>query len=89
MLSLAKDLQTSKYTLEEFGEVALRILNYLPNVLSDFKDKNQYRLYSSEIAGTKKHARPINQKLFVSDLNEFKDNYNIVKSIFNKIRCTY
>jgi len=53
MISLDKDLQKPKYNLEDFGKITNRILGYLPNVLSGYHDKNGYRIYSSEIAGTK------------------------------------
>ena len=54
MISLDKDLQKPKNSLEDFGNITKRILSYLPNILSDYQDKNNYRIYSSEIAGTKK-----------------------------------
>lgn len=60
MLSLVQDLQQKKNTIQEFEKIAVRVLEYLPNVLSEFKEKNGYRIHSSVIAGTTKYLRPIN-----------------------------
>ena len=63
MVPLDKDLQNRKKSLKEFKDITIRVLDYLPNVLSTFNDKNDYRIYSSVIAGTTRYIRPINQKL--------------------------
>lgn len=52
MLTLANDLQRSKTSIHAFGEIAHRVLHYLPDVLSNYFDKGNYRIYSSNIAGT-------------------------------------
>ena len=57
MIPLDKDLQTLKHDLEEFGNITKRVLLYLPNVLSSFNEKNNYRIYSSVIAGTVKYIK--------------------------------
>ena len=51
MIPLDKDLQTVKKTIDEFGDITLRVLNYLPNVLSRFEEKNEYRIFTSELCG--------------------------------------
>lgn len=43
MLPLDKDLQKKKTSLKEFSEIALRVLNYLPNVLSTVEEKGDYK----------------------------------------------
>lgn len=86
MKSLDKDLQTPKISLTEFGEITKRVLQYLPNVLSRSSEKNNYIIYSSDIAGTIKYLRPINKKLFVNDIDEFDTNFKHLQVIFNKIR---
>lgn len=88
MISLDKDLQEKKETIKEFGEIAKRVLHYLPNVLSEFKEKNNYRIYSSQIAGTTKYVRPINQNLFISKPvmfeNKFAEFIQIIEKLKNK-----
>lgn len=67
MLPLNKDLQLKIATIKEFGEVAIRILNYLPNILSAFEEKGNYIIYSSVIA-VLKNVRPINKTFFIMTL---------------------
>ncbi len=86
MIPLDKDLQTVKHDLEDFGNITKRILQYLPNVLSHFEEKNDYRIYSSEIAGTVKYIRPINKTLFIETENGFSDKFDELKIIFGKIK---
>lgn len=42
MQPLAKDLQKPKKTLKEFRDIAVRILKYLPSVISEKKEKGDY-----------------------------------------------
>lgn len=86
MLSLDKDLQAQKQNIKQFGEITLRVLNYLPNVLSKAEHKNNYTIYSSEIAGTKKFLRPINNNLFIKKPDDFENSFEQLKNIFNKIK---
>ncbi len=88
MTSLDKDLQEVKRNITEFGKITKRILQYLPNVLSNSNEKNDYIIFSSEIAGTTKFIRPINKNLFINDLNEFDANFNQLQEIFNKIKTS-
>jgi len=86
MIPLDKDLQTLKHDLEEFGNITKRVLLYLPNVLSSFNEKNNYRIYSSVIAGTVKYIRPINKTLFIETENGFSEKLDELKIIFGKIK---
>lgn len=86
MFALDKDLQKPKTNIDEFGEIALRVLGYLPNVLSGFEDKGEYRIYYSDIAGTKKFIRPINMRLFYADQESFKAAFNSLKHVFSRMR---
>lgn len=85
MIPLDKDLQKAKNSLAEFEDVTLRILNYLPNVLSGFEEKNGYRIYISEIAGTRKFIRPINQSLFIANPDDFSNASIQLRVVFDKI----
>lgn len=87
MISLDKDLQKPKVSFESFGIITSRILRYLPNILSGFQDKNNYRIYSSEIAGTKKYIRPLNRTLFIEKETEFLEKFDELKKIFQNIEA--
>lgn len=86
MLSLDKDLQLQKSNLQDFENITLRVLEYLPNVVSDFKIKSGYKIHSSLIAGTTKYIRPINQRLFIYSPNEFKSKFMIFKKLIDKLK---
>jgi hypothetical protein len=86
IIPLDQDLQTQKQNIDQFGAISIRILRYLPNVLSKSEVKNDYTIFSSEIAGTKKFLRPINNTLFINSPDIFKTNFETLKTIFNKIR---
>jgi len=86
MISLDKDLQRVKNSLNEFRKITERVLQYLPNVLSNVEEKNGYVIYSSEIAGTTKYIRPINKNLFLSDIDDFRMNFEKLKIIFKNIK---
>jgi len=86
MVPLDKDLQKVKHNLGEFGEITERVIQYLPNVLSNSEVKNDYLIFSSEIADTTRYVRPINKSLFLSDLYDFRINFDNLKSIFKNIR---
>lgn len=86
MIPLDKDLQDPKGSLIEFAEITRRVLQYLPNVLSSSEEKNNYVIYSSQIAGTTKYIRPINKKLFLSNSDDFNSNFQALQVIFTKIK---
>jgi len=86
MTPLAKDLQTVKHDLVTFGDITKKILSYLPNVISDSKIKHDYVIYSSQIAGTTKFIRPINQTLFIGNTDEFDANFKNLQLIFKKLK---
>ncbi len=86
MIPLPTDLETPKLHLADFGTLCKRILDYLPNIISDSATKNDYRILSSVIAGTKKYARPINTSLFVSSSAEFTKQFETFIEILNKLK---
>ncbi|MBS1532411.1 MAG: hypothetical protein JSU01_19065 [Bacteroidetes bacterium] len=86
MLPLDKDLQQKKISLSEFESIVIKVLNYLPNILSGFEEKGQYKLYFSTIASTKKFVRPINKRLFIMDVVEFSRSFSELQLILEKIR---
>ena len=86
MISLPEDLQLPKNDIDEFGTITKRVLQYLPNVLSGYEDKNGYRLYTSRIAENVKYTRPINIRLFIYEESRFQKEFNRLKIIFKKIK---
>jgi hypothetical protein len=86
MASLDKDLQQKKETIAEFGELTDRVLRHLPNVLSGYETKSQYRIYISTIAGTSKFLRPINENLFLFKPVDFDRDFKIFNSILKRIK---
>lgn len=86
MISLDKDLQLSKKNFADFLQITLRVLDYLPNVISSSEEKNGYYIYSSHIAGNIKYIRPIKKELFISDSKNFKVHFDELERIFNRIK---
>lgn len=86
MLSLVKDLQEKKNTIQEFEKLTVRVLEYLPNVLSEFKERNGYKIHSSIIAGTTKYLRPINQRLFIYSPDDFKIKFGEFLNLTDKLK---
>ena len=87
MSSLINDLQEKKNTFSEFENLTIRILEYLPNVLSeDVKEKNGYNIHFSQNAGTLKFIRPINQRLFIYSPEIFKVKLTVFKELVEKLK---
>jgi hypothetical protein len=86
MITLDKDLQKPKRTIEDFYDIAIRLLSHFPNVLSSFEDKGDYRIYTSDIAGTKKITRPINNTLYISEPDNFKNSFYKLKGVLYRIK---
>lgn len=86
MLPLDKDLQKPKNTLKEFYCIAKRVKEYMPNVLSHSVDKNDYTIFVSEMASTKKYIRPINKTIYIDNHEEFESSYALFKETLYKIK---
>ena len=87
MESLLEELQTPKTDLDQFGKLTVRILQYIPAVLSQYKSKNNYRIYSSTSAGTTKYVRPINQSLFTFEPNDFEVKLKSLLKTLDRIKA--
>lgn len=85
-MSLAADLQSPKKDLDSFANVTMRILDYLPNVVTGKNEYRGYSVLSSESAGTKKYIRPIKNSLFIYDSNIFTDGYKAFIIILEKLK---
>jgi hypothetical protein len=84
-MPLDKDLQKSKSNLKEFAEITTRVISYLQDILSDKKEKGDYYIYVSNIAGTKKYIRPINKELIIFSVDEFNKYYSKLEIIFKRL----
>jgi len=72
--------------LSEFTSLATRIIEYLPNVISGREAKNDYDIFSSEIAGTLKFVRPINRTLFLGNSEVFQHEVKNFREILQKLK---
>ncbi len=88
MQSLSLDLQQNKNSLNEFCDLTKRILNYLPAVLTEHKDKHHFRIFSSQSAGTLKYIRPINVDLFIFDPTNFEISFRNLIQILKNLKRT-
>ena len=84
--SLDKDLQENKNNIEDFFNIAKRVRAYLPNVLSGSVKKNGYIIYVSDVAGSKRYLRPINESLYIHDDKLFEQAYNLFLMTVSKVR---
>lgn len=85
MLPLDKDLRIKKESLDEFKAITIRVLDYLPNIVSSYKEKGEYRIYTSVIAGTTKYLRPINRNRFIADSSKFQSDYVSFRKLFPRL----
>jgi hypothetical protein len=85
-MALDADLQQKKGSLSEFLLLTKSILNYLPAVLTDQKDKGDYRIYLNEQAGVRKFIRPINLNFFIHNPHDFESKYQSLLSLLLRIK---
>jgi len=86
MKSLPEDLQTPKQNLDEFADATKRVLDYLPNIVSERVETRDYTILSSVVAGTTKFARPVNNNLFINKIEEFKKSYKLFLDALKQIK---
>jgi len=86
MKSLSEDLKTPKQNLIEFADVTKRVLDYLPNIVSERVETRDYTILSSSVAGTTKFARPVNNNLFINTIEEFEKRYRLFLKILRQIK---
>lgn len=85
-MALDTDLQEKKSNLSEFVVLTRSILNYLPAVITNQKDKGDYRIYLNEQAGVRKFIRPINLNFFIHNSNDFEIKFNDFVVIIMRIK---
>ena len=86
MKPLPEDLQTPKKNLDEFADIAKRVLGYLPNIISEKVVTRDYTILSSLLAGTTKFARPVNNNLFINEIEKFEKDYELFLDVLRQIK---
>lgn len=86
MSSLVEEIQTPKNSLQSFHDTTVRILEYIPAVISQRINYRDYIICSAEAAGTIKHLRPIKSGLFIFDRKEFSDNFDLFMQIMASLK---
>lgn len=86
MSSLQEDLQTPKISIEKFAQVTRRVLGYISSIVSTRVSAGVYLIFSSEVAGTSKFARPVNESLFISDTIQFDSQFIIFLRIMERLK---
>lgn len=86
MTSLNNDLQKNKNNIEDFFNIAKRVRAYLPNVLSGSVKKNGYIIFVSDVAGSKRYLRPINELLYIQNDSMFEQSYELFLRTVSKIK---
>ena len=86
MSSLSEDLQKTKNNIQQFKDITVRVLNYIPDVLNEESEFNGYQICSSNIAGTRKSVRPFRDDLFIHNIERFNDSFNNFERILNRLR---
>jgi hypothetical protein len=86
MSSLIEEIQTPKSSLQSFHDTTVRVLEYIPAVISQRTEFRDYIICSAEAAGTVKHLRPIRSGLFIFDSKEFSYNFDSFMQIMTSIK---
>lgn len=87
MGSLAEDLSTSKSSLAEFSDLCIRVLQHIPNVISEkVHVRDGYVINVSDIAGQKKFVRPINTNLFWDNPDDFSQAFTQLNSLLEGVK---
>lgn len=87
MRSLAEDLSSPKSSLYEFSDLCIRVLQYIPNVISEKVDvRDGYVINISDIAGQKKYVRPINTNLFLDNPEDFKKAFTELNYLLDGVK---
>jgi len=85
-MALIQKLQQPTYSLAEFASLARSLLVYFPNIISRSEHSKGYVIHKSEIAGSTKYVRPINEELFINDPGTFDDKYNAFNNVLTEIK---
>lgn len=84
-MALIDDLQNSIKSLDEFKSITIRILGYIPEVISNKTQDRDYIIIQSNIGSTKKFARPYNSILYIDSIEEFISKYDRFEEILTNL----
>lgn len=85
MPALDQELQKPKFSITEFKKLTIRLIQHLPNVITERNIKGDYLIQVSNIAGNIKYLRPFNQNLIIQNESEFVEYYEEFLSILNRL----
>ena len=80
-MALDQELQNKQLSLNNFLSLSARVLNYLPEVISNYHVKGDYKIGISNLAGTTKYIRPINRNLFIDNVEELELAFSKLKRL--------
>lgn len=86
MPALSEELQSPKDTLQKFYDVTVKVLNYMPAVISQQTKFRGYNLCVSETAGTIKYVRPIRDELFIFNSSLFSEKFDLFLDILIQLK---
>ena len=86
MASLAEQIQTPLSSLDQAIELSIRVLRFIPNLVSNHADKRGYRILVSHTGGTTKYMRPINLNLFYFEAERMSREATNLKRVLLKIK---
>ncbi|MDP3148589.1 MAG: hypothetical protein Q8N83_05610 [Ignavibacteria bacterium] len=86
MSSLSEDLQKVKTDIQQFRDITVRVLNYIPDVLNEETEFNGYQICSQNIAGTRRSIRPFRDDLFIRNVDRLNDSFNSFEIILDRLR---
>jgi len=84
-MALINDLQKRILSLDDFYDLTIRILNYIPEVISTTKEAKGYVIIESLTGSTKKYTRPYNLQLFIFKSQEFSTQFTKFKNILAQV----
>ncbi len=85
MPSLAEELQTPLPSLNIAIDLSIKVIEFLPKLISSEAEKRGYKIYVSRTGGTTKYVRPININLFYFSPEEMRVASNLFLQTLEKI----
>jgi len=72
-------------SLEDFKNITVRILQYLPEVISFVEETQNYKIIKSISGNSEKYSRPYNKKLYINNPEDFIKKYNAFLDILKRV----
>jgi hypothetical protein len=84
--SLQEQLKLKKSTLLDFFNTGYRALEYLNLTTTHSQISGDYKISKQKTDGVEKFLRPINQKLFIYEPEDFRQKFDELQEIFKRIK---